>query len=243
MNFFSFHIGDYTSHTAHLSHLEDLAYRRLLDLYYRQERPISTDIEEVARLIRMKDQAIEIEVVLREFFVLEAEGWRNFRADAEIERANEKRAKARASAEVSVRVRQGARSASVGLDTNERRADVERTPSGRSAPIPKTIPKTITKEKKQEPPVGVSDSVWSDFVILRKNKRAPITETAIKGIEKEARRASMSLNDVLALCCSRGWSGFKAEWLDGARSSNPSTSLAAARTIFGDERRLISVDE
>ena len=32
MNFFPFHIGDYAAHTKHLSLLEDLTYRRLLDL-------------------------------------------------------------------------------------------------------------------------------------------------------------------------------------------------------------------
>ncbi|NDH69342.1 MAG: DUF1376 domain-containing protein, partial [Gammaproteobacteria bacterium] len=33
MHYYQFHIGDYKSHTHHLSLLEDLAYRRLLDFY------------------------------------------------------------------------------------------------------------------------------------------------------------------------------------------------------------------
>lgn len=31
MNYYPFHIGDYLTETAHLSWLEDCAYRRLLD--------------------------------------------------------------------------------------------------------------------------------------------------------------------------------------------------------------------
>ena len=29
----------------------------------------------------------------------------------------------------------------------------------------------------------------------------------------ESSKAAMSLNDVLRICCSRGWAGFKAEWI------------------------------
>ena len=34
MNYYPFHLGDYAARTAHLEPMEDLAYRRLLDLYY-----------------------------------------------------------------------------------------------------------------------------------------------------------------------------------------------------------------
>ena len=34
MNFYPFHVGDYTLRTAHLDPLEDLAYRRLMAQYH-----------------------------------------------------------------------------------------------------------------------------------------------------------------------------------------------------------------
>ena len=34
MHFYQFNIGDYASHTRHLNPIEDIAYRRLLDIYY-----------------------------------------------------------------------------------------------------------------------------------------------------------------------------------------------------------------
>ena len=60
MHFYSFNIGDYMSHTVHLSLMEDLAYRRCLDIYYLHEKPLPEDIGEVARLIRMPQHKPEV---------------------------------------------------------------------------------------------------------------------------------------------------------------------------------------
>ena len=40
MNYYRHHIGDYDANTAHLTWLEDMAYTRLMRLYYRREQPI-----------------------------------------------------------------------------------------------------------------------------------------------------------------------------------------------------------
>jgi len=69
------------------------------------------------------------------------------------------------------------------------------------------------REENTTPPDGVSQSVWNDFVRHRKAKKASITETAVQGIEREAKKANMNLNDALQEICARGWTGFKAEWV------------------------------
>jgi hypothetical protein len=56
-------------------------------------------------------------------------------------------------------------------------------------------------------------SLWNDFVILRKAKKLPITETAINGLIREGNKAGLSLDATLQVCCERGWAGFKAEWI------------------------------
>jgi uncharacterized protein YdaU (DUF1376 family) len=48
---YKFHVGDYITSTLHLSDAEDLAYRRLLDVYYLSEKPLPLEIEAVARHI------------------------------------------------------------------------------------------------------------------------------------------------------------------------------------------------
>jgi uncharacterized protein YdaU (DUF1376 family) len=98
MHYYSFNIGDYASATAHLEPLEDLAYRRLMDLYYSSEQPIPEDLKQTARLIRMRTHSEFIATVLEEFFTLENDGWHSDRVDVEIFKFHEKSFKASKSA-------------------------------------------------------------------------------------------------------------------------------------------------
>lgn len=58
----------------------------------------------------------------------------------------------------------------------------------------------------------VEEQVAKDFIQLRKDKRAKVTMTVIDGIQREAGKANLSLNQALTMCVERGWQGFKAEW-------------------------------
>lgn len=60
---------------------------------------------------------------------------------------------------------------------------------------------------------GVNSQVIADWMALRKQKRAAVTQTAIAGIEREAQKAGLSLAAVLAICCERGWQGFNSDWM------------------------------
>ena len=86
MIWYKFHLGDYITHTTHLSDAEDLAYRRLLDLYYMSETEIPLNTELVARKIRLDLDITES--VLGEFFEKTETGYFNHRCDAEIARYN-----------------------------------------------------------------------------------------------------------------------------------------------------------
>lgn len=80
---------------------------------------------------------------------------------------------------------------------------------------------------------GVSAEVAADWIAHRKAKRAAVTATAIRGIKREADKAGITLEAALAMCCERGWAGFKAEWLvDAPRSvvATPVASKAAEAT-------------
>lgn len=85
MNFYPFHLGDYAAHTRHLSLMEDLAYRRMLDLYYTSEAPLPADPAKVARLIGMREYMQEVTDVLSEFFVKSDAGHTSARCEREIE--------------------------------------------------------------------------------------------------------------------------------------------------------------
>lgn len=74
---------------------------------------------------------------------------------------------------------------------------------------------------------GVDPQVVADFTAMRKSMRAAVTATAVAGLEREGAKAGLTLEQVLATCCERGWRGFKAEWManDGKLGPSPKGSL------------------
>ena len=203
MHYYQFNIGDYQSHTAHLNEIEDLAYRRMLDWCYLHEKPLPVDIEEISRLVRMRTHSESIAIVLREYFECRDEGWINLRVIQEILKVGIKSEKASESAKARW---------SKPKDANALPTQSERYATQDTLPITQdTKPKT--QKNTVAPPVGVTESVWQDWLSLRKTKKAAVTQTAIDGIAREASKAGVSLQVALETCCARGWTGFKADWL------------------------------
>lgn len=79
-------------------------------------------------------------------------------------------------------------------------------------------------------PEGVELNVWNDFLELRKAKRAPLSNTALAAIEREAALVGWSLNSALAESVARGWQGFKANWVEDRRNGNTRQSDSMGRT-------------
>ncbi len=77
---------------------------------------------------------------------------------------------------------------------------------------PDSIKKTSAKRADIFPDIE-NRQIVEDWLTLRKTKKSPVTETAMLGIEREARKAGLSVEDALKVCCERGWAGFKAEWI------------------------------
>lgn len=119
MHYYQFNIGDYDSHTKHLDLFEDLAYRRLLDLYYLHERPLNASLASVARQINMREHEEKIKIVLEEFFELTEEGWVNARADKEINHFRSKIEQASRAGKASAERRFNARSTDVQPNNNQ----------------------------------------------------------------------------------------------------------------------------
>ncbi len=76
---------------------------------------------------------------------------------------------------------------------------------------------------------GVSETVADDFLKVRKAKRAALTLTAIDGLDAESGRAGIPLDDALRECCSRGWQGFKADWIKKGDGNGKNGSSRADR--------------
>ena len=200
MHYYQFHIGDYKSHTHHLSLMEDLAYRRLLDFYFLHEQPIKH--RDIARQIGMREHEEDVMTVLNEFFISTADGFVSPRADKEIKQYKE-------FAEA------GKRGAAKRWGT---------PPNGEAISPPNATPiatnnhKPITTNHKERAtsvacPPDVSQQVWDDWVTLRKTKKAPITKTVLDGAVAEAKKLGWTLEQFLIEWCNRGSQGLKAEWI------------------------------
>ncbi len=59
---------------------------------------------------------------------------------------------------------------------------------------------------------GIDEQLSDDFLKLRKAKKAPLTKTAIEGIEREAKLAGITVSDALRICVERNWQSFSSKW-------------------------------
>jgi uncharacterized protein YdaU (DUF1376 family) len=228
MYYYQFNIGDYQSHTSHLSETEDLIYRRLLDWYYLHETPIPLNEDEVSRQIRMRSHTESIAIVLQEYFERTDDGWIHHRANKEIAKADEKSVKASASAKARWSKK----------DANALPTQSDSNATHNTLPITQdTEHKTRKKAPLVATPVGVSDSVWQEFIAHRKSKKARVTQLVIDGISEQARIAGWSLEDALKETIVRNWQSFKADWVKDENLSK--TGQMNQRVISGLTRGLI----
>jgi uncharacterized protein YdaU (DUF1376 family) len=91
MNYVELHLGDWAKAVAHLTPVEEGVYLRLLRRYYADEAPLPVDVAACQRLAaaRTPDEREAVVVVLAEFFIAEADGHHNKRADEEIAKYHE----------------------------------------------------------------------------------------------------------------------------------------------------------
>ena len=220
MHHYQFHIGDFISHTHHLSNEEELCYRRLLDYYYLHEKPITQNNPLVSRKMKVSQEVLE--TVLNEFFELTPEGWINKRADEEIADYHAYLEKQKSN----------------GIKGGRPKNNPEK-PTG-NPPITQVEPKiTLTNNHNhnhnQEPIINtpakavasmsnkdalsflynipdLPKQVADDWLAVRKSKKAPLTMTALAGIQREADKAGITMARAITECASRNWQGFKADW-------------------------------
>lgn len=207
----------------------------ILCVVSRQDAPALPPIEDLAFMLRLSEKAaskvvdelVSANLLDRTAQGLEPHNWRKrqYKSDVSTERVKRYRAKNETFHEADAkRFRNGNGDVSETppeLDT-ELELDTESEKNTKSAGKPRHIVK----------PPEVESQVWEDFKTLRKAKRATLTETALLGIERQARMAGLSLNDALKMCCERGWQGFKAEWVDTRNALEKQTD-----EILGIDRR------
>lgn len=74
---------------------------------------------------------------------------------------------------------------------------------------------------------GCTEQVAADFLKIRSAQKAPLTATAIAGIEREADKASFTFPQAIAKCVERNWRAFEAGWVQNQSRPTSSRPVAA----------------
>ena len=204
MHYYKFNIGDYARSTRHLTNDEDLAYRRLLDMYYETEAPIPLETQWVARRIRM--DVDDVEVLLNDMFIRTEEGWRHPRCDADIEEYHRQAERNRENG------KRGGRPKTAIKQTIENPVGSESVASDNPVVTLTTNHKPITTNHKpiiiEGYPVWLPNDSWKGWVEMRKQRKRPLTDRAkARAFNKlEAlHRAGHDINELLDRSTINGW--------------------------------------
>jgi uncharacterized protein YdaU (DUF1376 family) len=204
MHYFQFNIGNYRAATAHLSNEEDLAYRRLLDMYYDTEQKIPLDTQWVARRIRV-DTEVVINV-LKDMFIEQEDGWFHSKCAELIDQYHAMAVKNKANGRLGGRKKNPVGSQSPPHWQPSAKATINEELETNNNKLKRIHIKTIT-------PPNVSEETWNSFVAQRKLSKATISQTVINSFQREADKAGWTLEQALTETVARGWKGFKADWV------------------------------
>lgn len=196
MHYYQFNIGDYAKSTNHLDLIEDLIYRRLLDLAYDTEKPLSPDIQKTARLIGLKTHEKETKAILDEFFKLTKNGYIQKRVQKELSRYSAKADAARANGKKGGRPK---KTQSVNLAN-----PVGTQEKAKQEPITNNHKPTITL------PSYLDASLWDDFLDIRTKLKAKNTDRALKTLInqlEEFRRKGHDPNKIIETSVTNSWKG------------------------------------
>jgi len=210
VHYYPHHIGDFLKDAGHLTNEQLGVYLKMLWRYYLDEKPLPDDCESIAFAVGSDEKTVRL--LLKHYFVFTDEGWRQLRCDKVIIDYKNKSQKASESAKARWSNASAMRTHTKG-NTDESKNDANQKP------ITNNQRNTPSRKREVVKPSDVSDAVWQDFISQRKAIKAPLTETALQSIMKEAGKAGWTLQDALQESITRGWRSFKAEWVTAKSQS------------------------
>ena len=86
-------------------------------------------------------------------------------------------------------------------------------------------------------PDFVNEQLWNDWLVIRKKKDAPLTQTAWELFTDQVNKAGWALEDAIKECCLRTWASFKAEWVAPKPSFAQQAADVARTTVPGPTGR------
>lgn len=106
---------------------------------------------------------------------------------------------------------------------NINKTSLKKTIEKKSKPKKET-PKSYSPEK----PESVSEQIWNDLLILRKDKKTSNTKTAwttiFNALEKAQQATGHTLDQIIAFWITKDWKGFNADWYLNAQPKPQQTN-------------------
>lgn len=212
MNYYPFNIGDYAKHTKYLSMNQDLAYRRLIDLYYINEGPIAADVESIAESIGFADHIQDVSKVLSKFFLISEGFYRNERCDEVIAEYHAKAERAKGANKSRWKAKKS---------DSDMKSDTKSDMKSERNRIPTNNQEPITNKKKEQKkgaalpldfsvPEFISSRTWRDWVTHRIEIKKPMTESIAKACIAQLTKfhtAGHDVDEIILNSISGGWSG------------------------------------
>lgn len=88
--------------------------------------------------------------------------------------------------------------------------------------------------KKKLVEYGFDEKLVTDWLAVRKTKKATNTETAFNSFINEIESRSCNINDMLQICVTNSWSGFKFKWVDNLNNIKNAQSGQTNADIFAN---------
>ncbi len=234
MNYYQHHIGDFMRDTAHLSPVEECFYRRALDWYYVNEKPLPLELNQVHRYLRAntKTDKQAVSTVLSDFFKKTASGFVHSRCEIELEKFRCKKDASKENGKLGGRPKKNNDLQNLGVsdglelglnlktqnNLNQEPITNNQEPvtniySGAEESAQNLKPKRITKKQKAINAL-VEMGVGEKFAeaVIEKRKGSEFTELAIEEINLQADAVNLNFVQAIEFAAKQGWGSFRADW-------------------------------
>ena len=251
MNFYKRYMGDYAKKTARLTLAQHGAYTLLLDEIYVTEQPLPAQHDELYRVCRAMNKAEQeaVRVVADRFFPVGPDGLRhNPRATQELKEAAPAMEAARLNGKKGGRPKKRTQQKPTGFSESNP-GDTQGEPGSKPPHSSDTSSSLRSEDVAQALALdAIPAKLLADYRKVRSAKRAGvITDTVMAGLQREADKAGLTLEQAVTACCEFGWQGFNADWYASrtagrAKPANTHKYAAASAAIFedDDERRTVN---
>lgn len=225
MYYYQKHISDFNNATRHLTRVERSLFSDAIELYYDTEKPLTLDFDRLSRLLlaNTTEEKAALRDVLNEFFTLTDDGYFNKRCNEEIIKYHGLIENKSMAGKASAEKRNQHKSTGVQQVLNECATNHEPrtmnqepiTNNQKNMEVSNIYDKSniVTAKKEKQFFADIPEKVVNEYLAVRKKKRAvSVSEIVVHGLQREADKAGITLEQALIVCIESSWISFKAEW-------------------------------